>query len=136
MHFVGFLITRLIFIVSVNMQDMCGHHLNLRWKGIHTAEIRLNSQTETRVISTSENFTSGVEDESVHHRSSVTQKSSYVVVSGMFFCTLAIESWDFQDKIMFYFKGVQAETRCTDARLEMLDGASHTSQPVEGRLDN
>ena len=114
------------------MQDMCGQHLNLKWKGIHTAEIRLNSATDTRVISTSLNGTDGVDDESEPQRSPVPQRSSYAVISGMFFCTLVIESWDFQDRMLFYFKGVQAESKCTHARLEVLDGATHTSSSVTG----
>ena len=122
----GKTVTDFLVFVSVNLEEMCGQHLNLKWKGIHTAEIRLNSAVESRVISTSENETRGANDESV------SPTPSYTVISGIFFCTLIIESWDFQDRMMFYFKGIQAEPKCTHARLEVLDGPTHTSPPVPG----
>ena len=110
---------------SDEMQDMCGQQLNMRWKDIYSGEVRLNSALQSRATNIS--VTKSMDREPGPYI------SKYEIASGVVLCSVTIESWDFLDRVMFYFKDVKFAPKCTEARLEIYDGPTHTSRPVSGK---
>ena len=110
---------------SDEMQDMCGQQLNMRWKDIYSGEVRLNSALQSRATNISRTKSTDTEPG--------PYISKYEIASGVVLCSVTIESWDFLDRVMFYFKDVKFAPKCTEARLEIYDGPTHTSRPVSGK---
>ena len=108
------------------MQTMCGQKLNMKWKDIYTAELRLNSPVESLVTNSSDQDSSSVQE-------AASKLRAISVTSGLSICNMAIESWDFQDRIMFYFKDVHFIAKCSEAVLEVFDGSSSKVPPVPGK---
>ena len=107
------------------MQTMCGKKLNMKWKDTYTAEISANSE----LVSQSTNI-SDTEPDTVPETTAVR---AVYVTSELALCSMVIESWDFQDRIMFYFKDVQFVAKCSEAMLEVFDGPSSKYSLVSGK---
>lgn len=116
--------TGIFGIAIYEMQDMCGQQLNMRWKDIYSGEVRLNSALQSRATNISRTKSTDTEPG--------PYISKYEIASGVVLCSVTIESWDFLDRVMFYFKDVKFAPKCTEARLEIYDGPTHTSRPVAG----
>lgn len=98
--------------VVVKMHELCGKNINFRRESVFSAKIEL---LPAAILETYPEVT----NDTLH-------------------CTLSIESWSFQNRLMVHFEEVSLirARECGEPILEILDGPIETSPRVTGKLIN
>lgn len=103
-------------IPTYYMHELCGKIINLRRESAFSAKIEIlpaaifHEQTKPEVT------IEGLDHINIEH------------------CTLSIESWSFQNRLMVHFEEVKlnADGRCLDSNLDILDGPTEMSPRITG----